>query len=114
MRANAIQWPKIRLQWEILKMSSAYIHAEAKIINDAQNGIDTTGHIADMKQTISFESPSVTPEEFYQASSPKESLLSKAREVRRQLDEAIDNDEYEKADMLQSVLDAIQAKYDKL
>ena len=94
-------------------MSSAYIHAERKIINDAANGIDTTGHI---EEANSYQSP----EDFYyevtgrEDLSEKDKLYSKALEVRKQLNEAIDNDDYKKAELLQLTLDMLEYKYNKL
>ena len=98
-------------------MSSAYIHAERKIINDATQGIDTTGHMREQfgpmnaEQFFEFEVDSLGN---MKSVTEKDILLDKAREVRNQLEEAIDNDEFEKAELLQRTLNAIQSKYNKL
>ena len=94
-------------------MSSAYILAERKIIDDAHNGIDTTGHIA--------QYDSMSPEEQFEADfqfnrklSDKELLKEKADEVRRQYDEAMDAEDYLRAGALHELLNVIQIKYDRL
>ncbi len=117
-KANRILFDKIKMQWDILKMSSAYIHAESKIIGEAEKGNDLTGFT--QHDSVSYTS---TPESFHfevdnfgnmKHIGAKEALLEKAKEVRKQLDEAIDNDEFEKAELLQQALNAIQTKYNKL
>ena len=111
---NRILFDKLKSQWDILKMSSAYILAERKIIEDAASGIDTTGHIAEQQRTIEF----VSPEEFYQADKNKpmtiaEEILEKAREVREKLDDAIHNNNFVKAKMFQQILDGLEKQYNR-
>ncbi len=43
MRVNKIVWDRLNSQWEILKTSAAYIHAEQRIVNEAAKGNDITG-----------------------------------------------------------------------
>ena len=91
-------------------MSSAYILAERRIIEDAAEGIDTTGHLAEAeKQGISFEF-----EVGAKSLTDKELLYEKAVEVRKQLDEAINNDDFESAKALQELLNVIEKKYNRL
>ena len=122
-RVNRIKWPQMKMAWELKKMASAYILAERQIIDDASRGIDTTGHIAET-QGYTFYTSSTSPEEHFAKEvdifgnlkpfDEKESILEKARNVRKKLDEAIANDEFEKAEIYQITLDALQRKYDKL
>ena len=109
MKINKIQLDNIKARWDILKMASAYIHAERKIIDDASLGIDTTGHMAEAE---SYTTTS-TAESFH-FSTAKQDLFAKAVEVRRQLEEAINNEEYEKASLLQELLDTIERKYGRM
>ena len=88
-------------------MSSAYILAEKKIIEDAARGIDTTGHLAE--QSIDFEF-----EPGDRDLTDKELLYEKAVEVRKQLDKAIELNEFKKAKQLQELLNIIEIKYKKL
>ena len=91
-------------------MSSAYILAERKIIEDANKGIDTTGHLAEQGWSMEFES---TPEDFARPSQ-KEEILAKAREVRKQINEAIENEQYEVLPHLNKVLTILEAQYKRL
>lgn len=59
MKENKITFDKIKAQWDILKMSSAYIKAEQHIIQEQANGNDITG-----ASTLMQFDP-MTPEEFH-------------------------------------------------
>ena len=106
-------------QWEILKMRAAYIDAERLIIQEAEKGNDLTG--AETSYTIAFEP--MSPEEFAKHEkdgkgniklSEEEYLLAKARQVREQLDQALYDEDYIKAKMLQTVLNGLERKYNRL
>lgn len=61
----------------------------------------------------------MTPEEFSEmhlpvGRTPKEIVFEQAMAIREQLEEAIANDEFEKCDALQQVLNVLETKYNKL
>ncbi len=112
MKANKITFGKIRAQYEILKMRAAYILAEQSIIDAASKGID----IIYDPDTTSY-SMEMGPEDFFRTEQPlndEESLLKKAREVKKKLDDAIQDEDYTKAQMFQNILDGLEIKYNKL
>ena len=112
-KVNRIQFPTILMKWNA-KLQSAInfkgnLDYEEWVINQ-QAGAD-----AEMLGGWDFND---TPESFYsnpqQAPSDKEALLEQARAVRILLDEAIADDEFEKASSLQEVLNTLEIKYNKL
>lgn len=118
-KINKIQWGKIKTAWELLKMSTAYIHAEQKIITEAEQGNDITGF-----QSGGYEKQ-MTPEQFHDEITfdgygnphpltPKEMLYDKAKEVLKQLQQAVQDEDYRKASLLDQTLKVIKIKYDKL
>ncbi len=115
MKVNKITFSKLYAQYELLKMRAAYILAEQSIIESASRGIDLTGYESS-NYTIAFED--MGPEQFFSTSTGSvdeaESLLSKAREVRKKLDDAIQNDDYIKAQTFQNILNGLEIKYNKL
>lgn len=125
MKVNRIRMSAIQLEWQILLMRSAYIAAEQLIVNEASKGNDLTGiETVTEADNITWTSSSTTPEDFFAAEidqfgnirniSEAEMLLEQARELRKQLDNAIQNEEYDKAKILQDTLDKVQIKYNKL
>jgi len=114
MRANRITFDKLKAQWDILKMRSAYIDAERIIVEEASKGNDLTGFDS---QVITFTSESTGPIEFFNEMSKPlsiaEEILEKAREVREKLDNAIHADDYVKAQMYQNILNGLEEKYNK-
>ena len=123
-RVNRTRMAKIKLEWEVKKMMSAYIAAERTIIEENSKGNDITGSESAISyySTTTFEP--MTPQEFFSAEvdafgnlknvDEKSVLLEKAMKVRELLDKAIANDEFEKAQVYQRTLDILQEKYDKL
>ena len=107
-------------QWEILKMKAAYIAAERQIISDAQKGIDLTGF--NEATTIAFEP--MSPQDFFQAEvdafgnmkklSEADVIFEKAKEVRKKLDNALDEENYLKAEMFQNILNGLEKQYNRL
>ena len=121
---NKITFGKIKSQYELLKMRAAYIMAEQMIIEEANKGNDLTGHDTPPATNIIFTSDSTNPEEFDNFSfsfgeQPKpltdiEQVYAKAVEVREKLDNAIHDNDFVKARMLQNVLDGLELKYNRL
>ena len=71
----------------------------------------TQGAVEGFHYTMDWTSPE---EMFAGPKTDKELLFEKAVEIRRQLDEAIGADDYERAGALQKLLDVIETKYNKL
>ncbi len=112
---NRIRFDAIRTQWEILRMSAAYIHAEQRIVNEAAKGNDITG----------ASTPPMDSEQFFHAEvdgfgniinhiSEEEYLLAKGREIQDKLDKALEQEDYRKAAMLENVFKGLKIKYNKL
>ena len=59
MRANRTRFSKIKLEWELKKMMSAYIGAEQRIITESTSGM------ADGIQAVAWTSDTTTPEQHY-------------------------------------------------
>jgi len=121
MKVNRSKWSLIKMQWEAKLRSIAAF----KGIKDYEEWAMSQSQPL-FEDEISFirgEEPldnpffEFTPEEFHKAHKPvgeKDKLLHEAREIRKQIDDAISNEDYEKAQLLQDVLDVVKLKYDKL
>ena len=106
----------------MLQMKAAYISAEREIINEANKGNDLTGW--DKQPDVLTEFGPMSAEEFHNFEvdgfgnikniSAGDMLLDRAREVRKKLDIAIQDENYVKASMLQNVLNGIEIEYKKL
>ncbi len=118
---NRIRFDAIRTQWEILRMSAAYIHAEQRIVNEAAKGNDITG--AGTEQ-VKFDFDPTTPEQFHtfevdgfgniRQYSEEEELIKQGLEVQAKLNKALEDEDYRKAAMFTNVLDGLRIKYNKL
>ena len=120
-RANRLKFPTLKMQWEGRKGSAATF-VGMKQYEEWAMGLSTpTG------PPIQFDKETVdewmTPEEFQQSLengslneilTPKEALWQQGVEIRRQLDDAIANEEFERCRALQQVLDVIEIKYNNL
>lgn len=123
-KVNRIKFAKLKLEWEGKKTAAAVF----KGTMDYENWVIRQQLEQDEKFLSDYAKGSapiegddegwVGPEEFMgmmkQPLGPKEQLYQQAVDIRRQLDEAIENDEYEKCDNLQKILDVIEIKYNKL
>ena len=120
---NRIRFGKIYSQWEILKMRAAYIAAEQHIIQEAANGNDITGHDSGMTvddhpdlripQDDRFAGWEVDAFGNMKGIFESELLYKRGQEVRAKLDRALDEENYIKARMLQTVLDGIKKRYEQ-
>ena len=120
MKVSRSKLSRIKLEWELKQMVSAYVAAERYIINENSKGNDPTGSEAGIAY---YTTSTADPESFFhevdefgnlKPMSDKEILMDKARKVRELLDKAIANDEFEKAEVYQRTLDALKRKYDNL
>ena len=117
IRANRITFDKVKRNWEQEKMVRAYIEAERRIIEDASKGVDLTGY-----STTTTFLPMDAETFHYQVDgfgnikheSEKEGLYKKAQVIRQQVNDAIAEEDYERAEVLEKLLRVIKDKYDKL
>jgi len=118
MRVNRSQWAKLKLQWDgRLRAAAAF-----KGIKDYEEWAMTQSEPLHLEELGGWEGlgeafTEFTPEDFYKAHAPlgeKEKLFAQAKEIREQINKAITDEDYEKADILQRTLDVIKLKYDKL
>lgn len=128
MKVSRTRFSKLKLEWSLKQMVSAYVAAEKYIITENAKGNDPTGsenaiqYYTTDTTTSTFEP--MTPQEFFAAEvdafgnlknvDRKEELLDKARRVRELLDKAIANDEFEKAKVYQRTLDVLEERYNNL
>ena len=123
-KVSRIIFPKLKMIWEGKKAAAAAFKGqmdfEQWVINEqqAQDERFLNNFVKGSAPIEGVEEGWVGPEEFMgmmkEPLGPKEALLEQAHEIRRQLDEAIDNDEFEKCENLQKILDIIEIKYNKL
>lgn len=115
---NRITFDKLRMQFDILKMRSAYIEAEKMIIQQAASGNDITG-----TQIIQSFEP-MSPEEFDQYAidgfgnirhkSPKEVILNKMNALEEQGRKLLKEEKYELFAELKEIYDRYKQEYDRL
>ena len=118
MKENKITFDKIKAQWDILKMSSAYIKAEQHIIQEQANGNDITG-----ASTLMQFDP-MTPEEFHKVATdgfgnirnitPKELIKQKMNALEKQGRKLLEQEKYELFAELKEIYDKYKQEYDRL
>ena len=109
MRVNKILFSKLRTQYEVLKMRSAYILAERDIVTSPE----LTGwepqtpeahHYSDLEAGLRHS--------LKDAEASK--LLTKMERLEEQGREALENEDYEKMRLLKQVYDILKNKLNKL
>ena len=115
---NKITFDKLKAQWEILKMRSAYIAAEKLLIQEASEGNDPTGVNA-----IKVFEP-MTAEEFHQYDvdafgniknkTPKEIIKEKMEALEKQGRKLLDQEKYELFAELKEIYERYKQEYDRL
>jgi hypothetical protein len=115
---NRITFDKLKAQFEILKMRSAYIAAEKLLIQEAADGNDLTG----IKVITEFDP--MTPEEFHEYQvdgfgnirhkSPKEVILDKMNKIAEQAQKYLEQEKYELVQELRELYDKYKSEYDRL
>ena len=118
MKENKITFDKIKAQWDILKMSSAYIKAEQHIIQEQANGNDITG-----ASTLMQFDP-MTPEEFHKTVTdgfsnirnviPKELIKNKMDALEEQGRKLLNQEKYELFAELKEIYEKYKQEYDRL
>lgn len=115
---NRITFDKLKAQFDILKMRSAYIAAEKFLIQEAADGHDFTNF-----QVIETFEP-MTPEEFHQYqtdgfgnirhSSPKEVILKKMNDIALKAEKYLAEEKYELVQELKELYEKYKREYDRL
>lgn len=115
---NRITFDKLKAQFDILKMRSAYIAAEKLIIEETAKGNDITG----MQIIQTFEP--MSPEEFHEYqvdgfgnirhSSPKEVILKKMNDIALKAEKYLQEEKYELLQELKEIYDRYKQEYDRL
>ena len=115
---NRTTFNKLKAQFDILKMRSAYIEAEKMIIQQAASGNDITS----MQVIQSFEP--MSPEEFHQYEadgfgnirhkSPKEVILDKMNAIALKAQKYLEEEKYELLAELKEIYDKYKQEYDRL
>ena len=125
MKVNRSKWATLKMQWEA-KLRSIAAFKGIKDYEEWAMGMTPPQPLGnplegfmDSLEEGEFEFREWTPEEFHKAHTPvptteKEKLFAQAKEIREQINKAITDEDYEKADILQRTLDVIKLKYDKL
>jgi hypothetical protein len=114
---NRITFDKIKAQWEILKMRTAYIAAEKLLIQEASGTINAS----DMKI---IEFPPMTAEEFHKYEtdgfgnirhkSPKEVILDKMNDIVAKANKYLKQEKYELVQELKELYERYKREYDRL
>ncbi len=130
MRVNRIEWDNLKAKWDLLKIASGFLHGErtlqgqyeeedrAQAEKEKENGA-TPESFHFVQNNTNEHLPNLEGMTFDQEGNPrpltaKEFMYEKGLEVTRQLDEALYNEEYIKAQTLTEVLKVITIKYNKL
>ena len=122
MRVSRIKWPTIKMKWEARKQSVAVF----KGVKDYEEWAmsltppEIVDPFEEMRRAVE-ESEWLNPETYRMqefapstGGSEKERLYNRAVMLRKQIDDAINNEDYEKAQLLDDTLQIIKKKYDEL
>lgn len=109
MRVNKILFSKLRTQFELLKMKSAYILAERDIINDPA----TTGWEADTPERHHYSDLEAGLRDSLRDVEASK-LLTKMKRLEEQGRAALEEEDYEKMRLLKEVYDILKNKLNKL
>ena len=137
MRVNRIEFSKIKLQWQG-RLASAFVfkgvqnyedymiskgEEEVREILERQNPFE---EMNDVEKWLRGDVPPTegqdTPEGFYRiqesslstGGNEKDRLWNRAVMLRKQIDDAVASDNFEKAQLLKDTLDIIEKKYNEL
>ena len=122
MKANRILFDRLKQQWDLLKMKSAYIAAEQEIIQNSSNG---------MADGISFGNNDIVPEqkviEFFQDEfgnlaaeevTVKDQQIRKLEQQLKELEETgrklLEDENYELMEEARELYDITKRQLDKL
>ena len=137
-RVNAIKWPLIKMKWEAKLRSVATFKGvmdyeewaisqsePIRMDNPFKGMMEDVDNLEDFLRGAEPQSQGwVDPEKMFKMDDgaymfrgdlgEKEKLFEQAKQIRKQINDAISQEDYEKADILQKTLDVIKLKYDKL
>ena len=112
MKVNKITFSKIKTQWELLKMKSAYILAERDIVNDAT--------LTGWQRNDAIEDDSMTLVDFQGWEDGNVRRMSEELKIKKQMEEleeqgrvALDNEDYQKMQILKEVWGILNNKLNK-
>ena len=112
-RVNRIKFAKLKQEW-LGKLGSVYAFKGIKDYEEWAMGLATPSTPQSEGQIL-YTMDWTGPEEMFSGpKTDKELLLEKARVIREQLDNAIADEDYERAKVLQETLNVIEIKYNKL
>ena len=115
MRVSTIRFDRLKQSWELTKMTTAYINAERMIIENSNRGLDIIGNREVFEDPVpDFNDFELEDLSFGRKMTPIEEVWRSAEKVREKLDEAINSENYVKAEMLQNVLNGLEEQYNKL
>ena len=113
MKVNRITFSKIKLKWQMLQMTSAYIHAEQHIIKNLADGIDLTGanEVVEEAQQVEF-----TYDAFGNAKTitPKDKIKEKLDALEIQGNKLLEQEKYELFIELKEIYEKYKQEYDRL
>ena len=120
MKANRTRFSKVKMAWELKKMISAYVGAERFLIDEAAQsmGLYSPEQYDPLNAKKIYED-STSIEEWIAGSnmpnlSEKDKLYRQAQELRKQINQAIAEENFEKAAILDKTLKVIEIKYNKI
>lgn len=110
MKANRMLFSKIKTQWSILQMTSAYINAEKILIQQAAESVET------------FEPMSADEFQHYQVDgfgniknlTPKDLIKQKMESIEAQGRELLEQEKYELFAELKEIYEKYKQEYDRL
>ena len=116
-RVNRIKWSVMKMKWNG-RLGAAHSFMGIKNYEEWAMGLTTPNEGAGL-YSPETSSEWMSPEEFGELHepvglTPKEIVYEQAMAIKEQLEEAIANDEFEKCDALQQVLNILERKYNKL
>ena len=122
-RVNRIRFDKLLMEWKG-KLGAVYAFKGIKDYEEWAMGLatpqqpldDTIIRLATSEEISEFMSPEGFRDAFGSSRpmTEKEILFQQAVSIREQIENAIAEENYEKADILQKTLDVIELKYNKL
>jgi hypothetical protein len=113
MKVNRIRFDRVKAQWDILKMTAAYIAAEQQIIEQSKNqnwGVQVFGPL-DAEQLHNFEYDAFGN---VKNNSAKELIGKKLIKLEEQGRKLLDQEKYELFIELKQIYEKYKKEYDRL
>ena len=112
MRLNRITFSKLKTQWDILKMRSAYILAERSIIESTNKGVDITGsdRMSEMGPQEFFEFES----QVFGSKTKREEIIAQMQALEDQGRILLDEEKYESLELIKKAWEILNNKLNRL